>query len=276
MSNNNYYDYDEESRLEKDHEKRGLFAFLDILIRKFLPLMNINFLYLVFSLPYILFLFWFSPLNAGSVSAMSPQIAAAFEAFSPRTAVLTDMILRFIFAVLILVLWGSGPASAGIAYILRNYSRNEFAWVWADFIGTIRENLKQSFAVLAIDIIALFLFSIMVSFYASMASGAMLVFMMIAIGFFFVMFTLMHFYIYQFMVTYENTLKQIYKNALMFALIKLIPNLLIFVVISGLILALFYYCQLFALVPLVLILTIVLELGIHFYCSRAMGKLLNK
>ncbi len=276
MAKNKNYDFDEEARLEAEHEKRGLFAFFDVVFRKFIPLMNVNFLYLVFSLPYILFLFWFSPINASSIATFSPEVAASIAAFSPRTLMLTDMLLRFIFALLVCVLWGSGPASAGIAYILRNYSRREFAWVWADFIGTIRENLKQSFAVLAIDIIALYLFSTMIRFYASMLTGGVLVFMMAAIGFFILLFTMMHFYIYQLMVTYEDSLKQIYKNALMFALLRWIPNLLIFAGVGGVIVALFYYCQMFALVPFVLVLTIILELVIQFNSSRAIPKILNK
>lgn len=276
MAKFNKNDYDEESRLELEHEKRGIFAFIDIIIRKFLPLINVNFLYLVFSLPYIALLFWFSPINATSISLLSPAAAETIATFSRENAILIDLILRFLFAMLICVLWGTGPASAGIAYILRNYSRGEFAWVWADFIGTIRENLKQSFAVLGIDIVALFLFTTMVRFYAAMTTGTMLIFMMVSIAFFFVVFTIMHFYIYQLMVTYEDNLKQIYKNALMFAMLKWIPNLLLVIGVGGAVAALFYYCQLFALVFFVVMLTIILELVIHFYASRAIARTLNQ
>ena len=51
------HDLDEEARLELEHEKRGVFAYIDIVFRKFVPLMNVNFLFLAFSVPYILFLF---------------------------------------------------------------------------------------------------------------------------------------------------------------------------------------------------------------------------
>lgn len=271
----NNYDLDEESRLELEHEKRGFFAYINIVFQKFIPLMNLNFLFLAFALPYILVLFWISPLTVQTVSQMSEGVSALFAGFAAKEAITADILLRFLFAVSVTVLWGAGPASAGIAYVLRNYSRREHAWVWADFIGSIRENFWQSVLVLFVDIVAIFLFSGAFRFYAVMFTGSMQIVMLVALGVFALIFTFMHFYIYQLMVTYEDSFFTILKNALMFAMLKSVPNLLLFALNFGITAALFYYIQLFALVPYVIILMILLALTIHFYSSRTIARTLE-
>lgn len=271
----NNYDLDEESRLELEHEKRGFFAYINIVFQKFIPLMNLNFLFLAFSLPYILVLFLISPLTAKTVSEMSGNVAALFLGFTVKQAMTADILLRFLFAISVTLLWGAGPASAGIAYVLRNYSRREHAWVWADFIGSIRENFWKSVLVLFVDIIAIFLFSGAFRFYSVMFTGSMQIVMLVALGVFALIFTFMHFYIYQLMVTYEDSFFTILKNALMFAMLKSVPNLLLFALNLGITAALFYYIQLFALVPYVIILMILLALTIHFYSSRAIARTLE-
>ncbi len=276
MDNNRYKDFDEESRLERENEKRGVFAYADIVFNKFLPLMNINFLYLAFSLPYILFLFWLSPVNASSLSRMSVSVAQTLAEFTARQEMLTDIILRALFVVCIIVLWGSGPASAGIAYILRNYSRREHAWVWADYIYAIRENFGQSIIVLAVDVLVIFLSTTALNFYTTMLSGSMLTYIYVVFAILLLIYTFMHFYLYQFMVTYKDKIHQIYRNAFAFSIIKLIPNLLLFFGNIAIICALFNYIQLFALVPFVIILTILMALSIHFYSSRAIARFVEK
>ena len=272
-----FSDYEDDvlKEIEKEHEKRGFLAFMTIIFRKFLPLININFLFLVFSLPYILLLFWFSPINATSISQWSGDMAGLLAAMPVKSAFLVDIMLRFMFAMLVCVLWGTGPASAGISYILRNYSRGEFAWVWADFIGTIKENIKQSLIVLAVDIAAIFVFSTLINFYTNVMTGPMSVVSMVLIGIFLLLYTFMHFYIYQLMVSFEDTTKQLYKNALLFAMIKWMPNLLMLIFVAAAIVALFYYTQLYALLFFAVILTIILALVIHFNASRIIARFIQ-
>ncbi len=271
----NNYDLDEESRLELEHEKRGFFAYISIVFQKFIPLMNLNFLFLAFSLPYIFLLFWISPLTVETLSGISENAAALVAGLGAREVMTADIILRFLFAVSITLLWGSGPASAGIAYVLRNYSRREHAWVWADYIASIRENFWQSVLVLFVDILAIFLISGAFRFYSTMFAGSMQIVMLIALTVFTLIFTFMHFYIYQLMVTYEDSFLTILKNALMFAMLKSVPNLFLFVFNFGITAALFYFIQLFALVPYVVVLTILLALTIHFYASRTIARTLE-
>ncbi len=276
MAKFSQHDIDEESRLEKEYEKRGIFAYFDIVFNKFVALMNVNFFYLLFSLPYILFLFWLSPINAGSLAKMSTVAAQILGDFTAKEAMMTDLVLRFIFVMGIIVLWGSGPASAGIAYILRNYSRREHAWVWADFIYAIRQNFGQSILVMVIDILVMFLSATALNFYSQMFSGTILTYIYVAFAFILCLYTFMHFYVYQFMVTYKDSIRQIYRNSFVFAIIKWLPNLLLLAGNAGVILALFYFMQLFALVPFVIMLTILMALTIHFYSARSIARYVEK
>jgi uncharacterized membrane protein YesL len=63
---------------------------------------------------------------------------------------------------------------------------------------------------------------------------------------------MMHLYIYPMMVTFKLSIKQLYRNALIFAVIKFFPNLLILIVCAGLIYASFIYPVIgFILFPLI-------------------------
>ena len=52
-----------------------------------------------------------------------------------------------------------GPASAAYTYILRNFAREDHAFIWWDFIDTFKKNFKQSFVAGIIDILITFLYS---------------------------------------------------------------------------------------------------------------------
>ncbi len=266
------FEYDQLAEIEKEHEKRGIFAFFDIIFRKIVPMINTNFLFLVFSLPYIILLFWFSPINASSLAGMSENMQSLLANMPAHSALTVDIGLRFVFAILVVVLWGTGPASAGIAYILRNYSRGEFAWVWADFIGTIKENFKQSMIVVLFDVVAIYLFTTIIRFYGGVMQGGISVVALIFVGFFLLLYTFMHFYIYQLMVTYEDNTKQLYKNAMLFALMRWLPNLLVLLGILAVTIALFYFLQLFALVLYVINFTAIFALVVHFNASRSIKR----
>jgi uncharacterized membrane protein YesL len=56
-----------------------------------------------------------------------------------------------------------------------------------------------------------------------------------------ILFLMMHMYIYPMLVTFKLTVKQLYKNAFVFAIIKFFPNLGILLLCIILILASFYY-----------------------------------
>lgn len=124
-----------------------------------------------------------------------------------------------------LCLFTFGVVNVGSAYILRNISKGEPVFVWADFIYAIKRNWKQALPFGIIDVIinAIFIFN----FYVTISSGSFVTSLMfwsnviLAILFF-----LMRPYIYIQMVTFDLSIFKMFKNALIFAVIGFKRNAL--------------------------------------------------
>lgn len=212
-------------------EKNILFTYLESFKRNFWNLLQVNILYVISSIPMILILFLlFSMFIYPNIAPLiSEYMAGAAESLKYGDGTYIG-IFMVIFISGILLMLGSGPASAALSYALRNYQREEHVWVWADFKAKFKENFKQAIIVAAIDVIALPAVMIALSFYASLykSSGSALWLVIIAaVIVVCAVYSLMHVYIYQFMVTFDNKLSVIYKNSLILTVAKLPQNLLL-------------------------------------------------
>jgi uncharacterized membrane protein YesL len=138
---------------------------------------------------------------------------------------ITLNLIYFLFCIPIVTI---GPATAGFTYVLRNFSREEHSFVWMDFIDNFKKNWKQSFLVSIINLFAGIVISYSVFFYGTLNSQKG--------GFYIVPFSLtllismififINYYIYIMIVTFHLNLKQLYKNAFIFALAGLFRNFL--------------------------------------------------
>ena len=222
--------------VEKDErEKRGLFKFFELLIRKFWRYVTLNLIYVLASVPVVLILFVATTLISGGIlssETVTGGIAAlmgqeTFDINNVDTAkllVTMDIIIKSVLIILFTALIGTGPATAGFTYILRNFVREEHAWVWSDFWEMTFKNFKQATVVIVIDLIALVVGYFAYMFYGSMPSPMNYAkYVIFAAALVYVM---MHFYIYPMMVTFKLKLKDIFKNALIFTFAKLPMNLL--------------------------------------------------
>ena len=213
--------------------KRAFFRFFEILGRKLWKMAKVNLLYAIAVIPAFVLVFWLS----GYITyAMSSVLGGEDHAM----VLLFDTILRLIVTYLFAVIWGMGPVTAGLTYIMRNYAREEHAWIWSDFKDNVKSNFKQSAVVFVIDLAAMLLMYFAYVIYAGMGGIiGNLRFIILIMG---LVYTFMHFYIYPMMVTFELSLKDLYKNALLFALGKLPSNIfilfiLLLVHIGGLVIA---------------------------------------
>lgn len=138
--------------------------------------------------------------------------------------------LYFLFCIPIVTI---GPATAAFTYIMRNYAREEHAFIWSDFIEQFKKNFKQSFIVSLIDIPVYGLMIFNFWFYSQHLNDNIL--FGIAFGLFItiaVLYTFAKFYIYQLIVTFDLKLKDIYKDCFIMAIVGLLRNFLLFVVIA--------------------------------------------
>ncbi|MDP4095170.1 MAG: DUF624 domain-containing protein [Bacillota bacterium] len=189
--------------------------FFELFFRKFWNLIKLNLLFFVFNIPAIaaaLFIAQFVMGNRTSGSALGDLYVLMVTA-----------------AVLVCIpIITLGPAQAGFTYVLRNYSREEHAFIWSDFKEHALRNLKQSLIIMAIDLVVTFVMCLDISVFAAIKDGgAVISFADAILLILFVLYMIMHMYIYPMLITFELKVTQIYKNALIFALLKLFPNLLI-------------------------------------------------
>ncbi len=267
-------------------------TFLSILGRKFWKIITINMMYVVFSLPVFIAAILIGPqiisgflpdsfieviekIFSGAIipeisgdvsqtvsSLVSSGVSGSAEA-APQLdpgGVLALLFYVISFSMIGLQLFVLGPVHAGISYLFRNYSREEHAFVWGDFIEHLKKNWKQSLITSIIGILTVFVLSINFSFYSKgtfitntfakgLLTGSVVVILLI--------FTMMQMYIYPMMITFKLTLKQIYKNSLLLTMARLPLNIGImllsllittfipFVLVSvgglGLVIGIFYY-----------------------------------
>jgi uncharacterized membrane protein YesL len=220
-----FFDYTKEGPgVNKDEpDKPRIVVFFEIFSRKFWNLVKLNFLYFLFSIPGLIAAFYAS-------SILLQRL--------PITDELNILVLSLICSVIFMCLSviTVGPVQAGFTYILRNYSREEHAFLWWDFKENALKNLKQGLIISLIDLVVVIVFAFDFNLYTSLSSSLL---MSVSAGFMFiafVVFIMMHMYIYPMLVTFDLSIKQIYKNALLFAMMRFIPNLLIIILSIGLIL----------------------------------------
>lgn len=205
-------------------QKRSFFRFFEILSRKFWKIGQANIIYSIVLIPIFLLLMTASTTVVGN-------IAGVFGMSDEESMSAALLVGGLIFTNLFIAAWGAGPVTAGISYIMRNYSREEHAWVWTDFKDEAKSNFKQATIVLVIDLIMIFVFNAALSFYSE-AEGTLGILKYVVWAIILV-YTLMHFYIYPIMITFDLPLKDIYKNSLIFAIGKLPSNLFVLIVLMA-------------------------------------------
>ena len=196
--------------------KPAIVVFFEVFGRKFWNLLKLNMMFFIFNLP------------AFIISLI--LVDWIYQMFGVETTgdMLSDFVFRMFGASLILCfnMITVGPAQAGFTYVLRNYSREEHAFLWWDFKKTALKNFKQSMIISVIDFFVVVFVGIDIYLYSRLSQNNIA--LTIANGFIImalVIFIMMHFYIYPLLITFKLSIKQIYRNAFLFALIKWLPNL---------------------------------------------------
>ncbi len=207
--------------------KPRFFIFFEVLKRKFWHLLRVNMMFVLFNIPALLAAFFVAEVFLQKIKIDAGGIG--------------DFYLRFFLAALITMMpvITFGPVQAGFTYILRNYSREEHSFIWWDFKENFVKNFKQGMAITGIDIVIMYILGIAINFYtgqSGLLSTAATSFVFLSL----VIFVIMHLYIYPMLVTVHLSIKDIYKNAFIFTILKFLPNLLFFILNIAIAYAAFY------------------------------------
>ncbi len=203
--------------IEKDEpEKTGLAFFCEVFMRKFFKLTQINLIYTLLSLPvFIIFLLFISPLYM--------EVFIKFDSINNMADYIMIDILT---SILLFNFVGSGPISAAYSYIIHCFTKSKPVWIFSDGSDALKQNFKQSIAVIAIDIVVLTVMALSLAFYKTGASllYSCLYYLTIIFS---LIYLIAHTFIYQIMVTFECNFITIFKNAFIFTVAKLPVCLLI-------------------------------------------------
>ncbi len=157
-----------------------------------------------------------------------------------------------------------GWQNIGVTYILRSMVRGEPVFLWSDYFYAIKRNLRPAFFLGLIDFFAIFLLGFDIAFFWGRTGSFML-----DVGFFgilalVVLYFFMRFYLYLMLVTFDLSLRKLFKNALIFSVLGFKRN---FMAVLG-ILAITSICvvlfPLFAMTPLGIAIPLILPFLFYF------------
>ena len=116
----------------------------------------------------------------------------------------------------------TGPFTAGLSYVTRNWARDEHAFIWTDFKDAMKENWKQSLVLSVITSILPLAVYLGWEFYGDMAqkSAFMLVpqVLVVLVG---IIWALSITYMHPLVVTYELKTKDVIRNGLLLGVARL-------------------------------------------------------
>ena len=146
------------------------------------------------------------------------------------------ILINLIYILFCLPIVTIGPATAGVTKLLRNYAREEHAFLWSDFIETFKQNFKKSVAVFFIDLVACILLLFDLYMYTALNAPSILrITALAALMLTGTILLFMNYYIFTMMVTFDLNFKQLIKNAFLFAWIGFWRNILITILIAAIV-----------------------------------------
>lgn len=256
-------------------KKKGLFLYAEIFVRKFWKLMQVNGIYFLCSIPFIILLYLMTPVSSAYLQQIAERTAAGQDVAQIQSA--AELMVRMMFAVGVFTALGFGIAAPGYSYILRCFAREQHAWIWSDFKDKIKENWKQGLIVFIIDLVVLVFGLNALLFYFSafkQTNGQSIwLFVCYLTALLLLIYVMAHFYLHQLMVTFKCSIKQLYKNAFILAFAKLPMNLLFAVLGAGLFLVVFMFINpLGALLLSALIWVSMIRFPAEFYAARVIER----
>ena len=244
--------------IDKDApKKKGIFLYTELFFRKFWLLVKANMLYFSVSLPVM--------------AIYNIIIINALTAVLPQEMRDSTWQLSLIFTAIITILWGTGPVSGGYVYILRSFAREEHIWLFSDFFEKSRETFKLGITVMICDIFVLIFGINAVSVYYEMAGRgvAFARYAMAASLIVFVIYTFMHYYIYELSVTFENSITKTLTNAIAISIVTLPQNIVLTAFITVLTMVFFDILTPFSIILLLFLFWIsFMRFPVDFYAAR--------
>lgn len=233
-----------EDLLEVEDTTPNLKYFFKLFGRRFPRILTLNLMMLFQILPIlaaVLVYMWsdttptqssnlFAPLWGVSQISSAPSVSIWLSTLNVQTFVpiqtLPNIIAYVILFVVTAVTWGW--QQVGAAYNLRSMVRREPVYLWSDYFYAIKRNFKQALIVGILDFLFLFLL-VFDYLYFYMITGSFAVdFMFFAIFALIIIYSIMRFYLYLMLITFDLKTLKLFKNALIFSVLGIKRNVAAF------------------------------------------------
>lgn len=209
---------------EMDMPKNRVSLFFLVLKDHFFDLIKVNFLQVIFWIPFLLWTY----VNMAAVQTIDAQTMLAEEAGAQQLVSTIASYLVMWLIGLIPCLAITGPSSAGAAYVMRNWARDQHAFLLSDFKDAFKSNWKQALGVSVITALVPALAYTAMAYYGGMATRSPIMLLPLIVVFSAtLMWTLMLPLLYPMMVGYELRFGAMLKNAFLMSSARLPQMLLV-------------------------------------------------
>lgn len=198
--------------------------FFEVLRVRWSAMVRLNLLYVLFWLPAIIWTGW----NYLALENVLGMVAAG-EILESQ---LGDHIMS-LFWMWLLILWPciaiTGPATAGVSYVTRNWARDQHSFMMSDFKDAFKANWKQSLIISTITGLLPVIVFVCYRFYGGMAAtnGVLFVIPQMLVVILAVIWMLSLQLIYTLMVTYDLSFGNLLRNSFILAIGKLPMSIVI-------------------------------------------------
>ena len=207
---------------EMDMPKNRVSLFFLVLKDHFFDLIKINFLQLVFWLPFLIWTY----INMVAIQTIDAQALLEMENGTQQLMSTMGSYLMMWLIGLIPCTAITGPSSAGAAYVMRNWARDQHAFLFSDFKDAFKSNWKQALPVSIITALVPVLAYTAVMYYGTLASSnTVMLLPLVLVLSATLMWVLMLPLLYPMMIGYELRFFALLKNALFMAVARL-PQML--------------------------------------------------
>ncbi|MBE7041031.1 MAG: DUF624 domain-containing protein [Ruminococcaceae bacterium] len=163
-----------------------------------------------------------------------------------------------------------GPFVAGLTYVLRNWARQEHAFLVSDFFEHTKKNWKQGLLLSVVNTVFIFAFTNAFLFYSDkglpLFAGLIVYLLVLALWF------MTNFYTYTIMVTFKMSFAQIIRNSILLALAKLPQNLFFVVIIVAAHGVLLWYLPIIWILLMAIVLIALSGFTINYYSWHVIDK----
>lgn len=217
MMNNFYYGKSGKGDFNKDDLPTNRWQlFWEMLRVRFSALIRLNLMYVVAWLPTMIVLM------IGAMSLLTGMTTEDGQVVE-NVVELAQSILFSTLVLLIPCVTITGIVTPGVAYVTRNWSRDEHAFIWSDFKDAVKENWKQGIVLSLVTSLVPIIVYTCWNFYGSLAStqSAFMMVPQVLVLMVGVIWYLAITYMHPLIVSYKLKMKDVVRNGVLLAIARL-------------------------------------------------------